>query len=155
MKDIETGQRACLLAAVLHRLACAAVVGAPWAAWASTDSAANTVSTGPDLSGVGRALGMMLFAYLALKWFNLRRDRNEIDVRVVTGNADVGVRCCVGAHGRDVCTARPDTSGHPGGTHSGSMPAALITRPHLSVSDAWNRASSSGVVGKAWPPLEV
>jgi len=85
MKDIETGQRACLLAAVLHRLACAAVVGAPWAAWASTDSAANTVSTGPDLSGVGRVLGMMLFAYLALKWFNRKKDRDEDEPRGFLG----------------------------------------------------------------------
>lgn len=45
-------------------------------AWASTE-AAGTASTGPDLSGVGRVLGMMLFAYLALKWFNRRQDRDD------------------------------------------------------------------------------
>lgn len=77
MKKQIMDQRARELAAALRRLACAAVVVAPWAAWASTDSAANTVSTGPDLSGVGRVLGMMLFAYLALKWFNRKKDRGE------------------------------------------------------------------------------
>jgi hypothetical protein len=49
---------------------------APGLAWANTD-AAGTASTGPDLSGVGRVLGMMLFAYLALKWFNRKKDRDD------------------------------------------------------------------------------
>ena len=48
----------------------------PGLAWASTE-AAGAASTGPDLSGVGRVLGMMLFAYLALKWFNRRQDRDD------------------------------------------------------------------------------
>jgi hypothetical protein len=43
---------------------------------ASTE-AAGAASTGPDLSGVGRVLGMMLFAYLALKWFNRKKDRDD------------------------------------------------------------------------------
>jgi len=47
----------------------------PGGAWAA-------IETGSATDGVGRVLGMMLFAYLALKWFNRKRDRNEIDVRV-------------------------------------------------------------------------
>lgn len=49
---------------------------APGLAWANTE-VAGTASTGPDLSGVGRVLGMMLFAYLALKWFNRKKDRDD------------------------------------------------------------------------------
>lgn len=45
-------------------------------AWANTEGA-RVASTGPDLSGLGRALGMMLFAYLALKWFNRKKDRDD------------------------------------------------------------------------------
>jgi len=49
---------------------------APGLAWANTEAAGAT-STGPDLSGVGRVLGMMLFAYLVLKWFNRKKDRDD------------------------------------------------------------------------------
>lgn len=45
-------------------------------AWANTEGA-GAASTGPDLSGVGRVLGMMLFAYLALKWINRKKDRDD------------------------------------------------------------------------------
>ena len=57
-------------------LAVASVLACPCWALASTE-AARAASTGPDLSGVGRVLGMMLFAYLALKWFNRRQDRDD------------------------------------------------------------------------------
>lgn len=56
----------------------------PGVAWASTETA-EAASTGPDLSGVGRALGMMLFAYLALKWFNRKKDRDDDEPRGFLG----------------------------------------------------------------------
>ena len=57
-------------------LAIASVLAFPWVAWASTETV-EAAFTGPDLSGVGRVLGMMLFAYLALKWFNRKKDRDD------------------------------------------------------------------------------
>lgn len=45
-------------------------------ACANTEGA-GAAFTGPDLSGVGRVLGMMLFAYLALKWINRKKDRDD------------------------------------------------------------------------------
>ena len=56
----------------------------PGVAWASTETA-EAASTGPDLSGVGRALGMMLFAYLALKWINRKKDRDDNEARGFLG----------------------------------------------------------------------
>lgn len=56
----------------------------PGVAWASTETA-GAASTGPDLSGVGRVLDMMLFAYLALKWFNRKKDRDVDEPRGFLG----------------------------------------------------------------------
>ena len=56
--------------------AIASVLAFSGVAWASTETA-EAASTESDLSGVGRALGMMLFAYLALKWFNRKKDRDD------------------------------------------------------------------------------
>lgn len=72
-------------AVALRRVACGGVVAFPWAVWASVEATTNTASTGPDLTGVGRVLGMMLFAYLALKWFNRKKDRNEDEPRGFLG----------------------------------------------------------------------
>lgn len=72
---------------ILSQCACALVVGvviSPRMAWASNETA-GAVSTGPDLSDVGRVLGMMLFAYLALKWFNRKKDRDEDEPRGFLG----------------------------------------------------------------------
>jgi len=42
-------------------------------------------STGPDLSGVGRVLGMMLFAYLAMKLLNRKKDSDDSEQRGLLG----------------------------------------------------------------------
>ena len=48
------------------------------AAWAATDATAQGgASTGPNLSGVGKALGMVLFGYLVMKWAN--RSKSDED----------------------------------------------------------------------------
>lgn len=60
------------------------VVVSPWSAWASTE-AIGAASTGPNLSGVGRVLGMMLLAYLALKWFNRKKVKDEDEPRGFLG----------------------------------------------------------------------
>lgn len=86
MKNLVVAQGIRAPAATLRRLACAGlVVAAPWTAWASTEVMTSTASTGPDLSGVGRVLGMMLFAYLALKWVNRKKDRDEDEPRGFLG----------------------------------------------------------------------
>lgn len=69
----------------LGRLAMGGMAVLPWtAAWASS---ATTASTGPNLSGVGRVVGMMLFAYLALKWINRKKDRDEDEPRGLWGSS--------------------------------------------------------------------
>lgn len=57
----------------------------PWMAWASTEAAETTASRGTNLTGVGRVLGMMLFAYLALKWFNRKKDGDDDEPRSFLG----------------------------------------------------------------------
>lgn len=85
MKKQITGRRVCALATALRRLAFVVAVVFPWTAWATTETAAGADPTGPNLSGVGRVLGMMLFAYLALKWFNRKKDRDEDEPRGFLG----------------------------------------------------------------------
>lgn len=86
MKKQFMGQRLHALVAALRRLVMGGAVVLPLVAWASTETTASTAaSTGPDLSGVGRVLGMMLFAYLALKWFNRKKDRDEDEPRGFLG----------------------------------------------------------------------
>jgi hypothetical protein len=48
--------------------------------------------------------------------------------------------------------AAPGRASSPSHSHSGSMPAALMTFPHFCVSACWNFASSSGVVVHASAP---
>lgn len=75
-----------VLAAPLRRLACAGLLMVfPWMAWASTEVAKTTASSGTNLTGVGRVLGMMLFAYLALKWFNRKKDADDDEARSFLG----------------------------------------------------------------------
>lgn len=72
--------------APLRRLACAGLMMVfPWMAWASTEVAKTTASNGTNLTGVGRVLGMMLFAYLALKWFNRKKDADDDEPRNFLG----------------------------------------------------------------------
>lgn len=85
MNKQVTGRCACAMAAALRYLVAVGAVISPWTVLASTEPAANTAATGPDLSGVGRVLGMMLFAYLALKWFNRKKDRDEDEPRGFLG----------------------------------------------------------------------
>jgi hypothetical protein len=47
-----------------------------WAASPQSPSSANTI---------GKALGMMLFAYLALKWINRKKDRDDDEARGFLG----------------------------------------------------------------------
>jgi hypothetical protein len=48
---------------------------------------AETVATQPSspASAVGRVLGMMLFAYLALKWINRKKNRDDDEPRGFLG----------------------------------------------------------------------
>lgn len=85
MKNRVICKRVHALVAALRRLASGVVVVFPWTAWATTETAAGAASTGLDLSGVGRVLGMMLFAYLALKWVNRKKDRDEDEPRGFLG----------------------------------------------------------------------
>jgi len=85
MKNRVICKRAHSLAAALRRLASGGAAVSPWAVWASNESTTSTSSSGPDLSGVGRVLGMMLFAYLALKWINRKKDREEDEPRGFLG----------------------------------------------------------------------
>jgi hypothetical protein len=63
----------------------AAVVALPFMAWAGTGTEASTQSTGPDFHRVGRVLGMVLFAYLILKWANRKKDRDDDEPRSFLG----------------------------------------------------------------------
>jgi hypothetical protein len=73
-------------AAPLRRLACAGLMMVfPLMVSASTEAAKSTVSSGTNLSGVGRVLGMMLFAYLALKWFSRKKDADDDEPRSFLG----------------------------------------------------------------------
>lgn len=47
-----------------------------WAASPQSPSSANAI---------GKALGMMLFAYLALKWINRKKDRDDDEARGFLG----------------------------------------------------------------------
>lgn len=87
MKRTIIGWCADAWSSVLRRVAVGGAVVFPWAACASTQTATNAASTGPDLSGVGRVLGMILFAYLVLKWFNRKKDKDDDETRGVLGRS--------------------------------------------------------------------
>lgn len=57
----------------------------PWLAGAAMAAEPGASSTGPDLSGVGRVLGMMLFAYLAMKWLNRKKGSDDSEQRGLLG----------------------------------------------------------------------
>lgn len=74
-KSIE-GRFLDALAMVRRGACCVAALLTPGAAWAGAE-AAGAASTGLNVSNIGRALGMMLFAYLILKWTNRKKDRDD------------------------------------------------------------------------------
>lgn len=66
----------------LLRLALAGASGKALALWVLcvplvSLAQTNVSDTHSSVQAVGRVLGMMLFAYLALKWFNRKKDRND------------------------------------------------------------------------------
>lgn len=67
------------IVSTFHRLLCGGLgFLIPWSAQAASETANSGATTGTSsLTGVGRALGMMLFAYLALKWTNRRKSDDD------------------------------------------------------------------------------
>ena len=47
------------------------------AAWAANEATSQGASTGPNLSGVGKVLGMVLFGYLVMKWANRSKSNDD------------------------------------------------------------------------------